>query len=237
MPSSKPPISANRSARTRVHGAGHGEHVAHGVVLLLVELAALDERHGVARRGRCPRPPGAAGGGRPSATSFGPDDGGVGAVGLLHEDAHGVGRRGDVVVAEQVEGGARRRRRAPRWRPPRSPGCPRSGARRRPGRTGPPGPSPRRRCRRRSRGSTGSGSPGRPGRRSSPRTRARDRARRPRPRRPGPSGRVGGRVRSGGRVLHGWSNGSRASRPPRDHAGGVCEAVSAPCDTSHKRLQ
>ena len=43
MPASKPPRAANRSARTSVHAAGDEEHVAHRVVLLLVELAPLDE--------------------------------------------------------------------------------------------------------------------------------------------------------------------------------------------------
>ena len=71
-------------------GAGDGEHVADGVVLLLVELAALDEGHGVAGVVDALAHLEEPAGGRPSATSFGPDDAGVGAVGLLDEEC---GRR------------------------------------------------------------------------------------------------------------------------------------------------
>ena len=85
-------------------GAGDGEHVAHGVVLLLVELAGLDQRHGVPRAvdalAHLEELPGVV-----PAHELGPDDGGVGAVRLLDEGADHVAVRGDVVVAEQEEGG------------------------------------------------------------------------------------------------------------------------------------
>ena len=105
MPSSKPPISANRSARTSVHGPGHGEDVAHGVVLRLVELAALDERHAVAGVVHALADLEQAARVVP-VDQLRADHGGVRAEGLLDEEPHGVGRQGDVVVAEQVERGA-----------------------------------------------------------------------------------------------------------------------------------
>ncbi|MEZ5266649.1 MAG: hypothetical protein R2755_33750 [Acidimicrobiales bacterium] len=85
-------------------GARHVEHVADAVVLLLVELVALTERErgteavgahadGEERLGLIP------------AHELGADDAGVGAVGLLHQQAHGVGGQGHVVVAEQEERG------------------------------------------------------------------------------------------------------------------------------------
>jgi hypothetical protein len=84
--------------------ARHHEHVTDGVVLLLVELAPLHQRHGVAgvvdaladleqARGVVP------------AHELGPDDRRVGAVRLLHQHPHGVRGRVHVVVAHEEEGG------------------------------------------------------------------------------------------------------------------------------------
>src|SRR5690606_3566060 len=83
-------------------GAGHDEHVAHSVVLCLVELTALHERCGEA--GPVERladleettriVPG---------DELGTDDGGVRTERLLDEHADGVGRRRYVVVAQEVE--------------------------------------------------------------------------------------------------------------------------------------
>ena len=91
-------VGAHQGARAR-----HREHVADRVVLRLVELAPLDERHAV---------PGVVHAltdlEQPlrvvPVDELRPDDGGVGPEGLLDEDPHDVGLRGDVVVAEQVEG-------------------------------------------------------------------------------------------------------------------------------------
>ena len=107
MPGSKPPSARNRSARTRVDRAGDVEHVAHGVVLLLVELAPLDV--GAGRAGLV----GAHADlqdavGRVPLDDLGPDHAGVRAVGLL--DHHLDRRRGR---------GARRRGRTGRTPRPR----------------------------------------------------------------------------------------------------------------------
>ena len=80
----------------------HREHVAHGVVLLLVELAPLDQR-----RGR----PGLVNGHSHLEQvervvprhQLRADDARVGSEGLLDEQAHRVGLGRDVVVAEQEE--------------------------------------------------------------------------------------------------------------------------------------
>ncbi len=86
-------------------GAGHHEHVAHRVVLLLVELAHLHvggEHAGlVGAHAHLEQ----AGGVVP-VDQLGADDAGVGAERLFHQAANGVGLQGDVVVHEQVEGGA-----------------------------------------------------------------------------------------------------------------------------------
>ena len=89
-------VGAHEQARR-----GHEEHVAHGVVLLLVELTRIDERGGRAEL---------VGGvadledvlGRLPVDELRPDDAGVRAVGLLHQLADGVGIERHVVV-EQAE--------------------------------------------------------------------------------------------------------------------------------------
>ena len=85
--------------------AGDAEDVANGVVLLLVELAALDGGDLVAGlvdlHADLEEPSGVVPGDQLRA-----DDAGVGAVRLLHEGPHRVRLQGDVVVAQQVEGGA-----------------------------------------------------------------------------------------------------------------------------------
>ena len=93
-------VGPHQRART-----GDGEDVAHGVVLRLVELAALHERHAVAGVVHALADLEQAARVVP-VDELGPDHGGVGPVGLLDEEAHGVGGEGDVVVAEEVEGGA-----------------------------------------------------------------------------------------------------------------------------------
>ena len=85
--------------------AGDVEDVAHGVVLLLVELAALDRGGGraelVGGHADVAQVPGVV-----PVDDLGADDAGVGPHGLLDEEADGVGVEAHVVVEEQVEGGA-----------------------------------------------------------------------------------------------------------------------------------
>ena len=89
-------VGADEHARRR-----HEEHVADGVVLLLIQLAGIDERR---RRpelvGRRPDLEQVLGG--VPVDDLRADDAGVGPVRLLHELADGVGVEGDVVV-EQAE--------------------------------------------------------------------------------------------------------------------------------------
>ncbi len=83
-------------------GRRGGEHVAHRVVLLLVELAPVDQRG--ARPGLVDRQPHTQ---QPvfvvPVDQFGGHDAGVGPERLLDHDAEGVGLGGDVVVAEDQE--------------------------------------------------------------------------------------------------------------------------------------
>jgi hypothetical protein len=86
-------------------GARDGQHLAHGVVLGLVQLAPVHEGGGHAQAvGRQPDAE------QPVAVVPGhelrADDAGVGAERLLDEVAHGVAVEGDVVVEEQQEVGA-----------------------------------------------------------------------------------------------------------------------------------
>ncbi len=196
--------------------AGHVEDVADGVVLLLVELAPLD----VGARGT-----GLVGAhadledavGLVPPHELGADHAGVRAEGLLDHDLDHVGIEPHVVVAEQVEGGALDRLRAPRWPPARSRRSRRAGAGGPPGRHRRCAPRGRRRCPRRSRAARRWGSPGprrwpasprtrAPGRgRPSPRRRRARPPRRPRPPRPAESPRARAR----------WGSGPATSRP--DH--------------------
>ena len=123
MPASKPPSGGEQVGAHERAAAGHDEHVAHRVVLLLVELARA--RRAARRRRPCrpPRRPGAARGRRPSATSLGPT------MPALERNASSTsvrtasGVEGHVVVAEAGRRRRPRRRRAPRWRPRRTRGC------------------------------------------------------------------------------------------------------------------
>jgi hypothetical protein len=86
-------------------GGGDGEDVAHRVVLLLVELAAVDQRRGgaglVNRQAHAEQAVGPV-----PVDQLGGHDARVGAQRLLHHEAQGVGLGGHVVVAEHQEGGA-----------------------------------------------------------------------------------------------------------------------------------
>ena len=86
-------------------GGGGGEDVTYRVVLLLVQLAAVDERHGGARL--VDRQADAQ---QPVVTvpvdQLGRHDAGVGSQRLLDQEPQGVGLGGHVVVAEDQEGGA-----------------------------------------------------------------------------------------------------------------------------------
>ena len=85
--------------------AGGHEHVAHRVVLAVVDLAGLDPVdhrsplvHGHPHMDQAL--------GVVPADHLGRDDPGVGAEGLLHQQVDGVGEQGHVVVAEQEVVGA-----------------------------------------------------------------------------------------------------------------------------------
>ena len=83
-------------------GAGDEEHVTYAVVLFLVELAPFAQREGGTEtigahahvQQRFWLVP---------AHQLGADHARVGSVGLLHQEPHGVGSQGDVVVADQEE--------------------------------------------------------------------------------------------------------------------------------------
>ncbi len=83
-------------------GARHVERVAHAIVLLLVELATLDVRDGIARlvgaHADRQQPLGVV-----PVDEFRPDDAGVRAERLFDHDLERVGLEADVVVAEQEE--------------------------------------------------------------------------------------------------------------------------------------
>jgi hypothetical protein len=83
-------------------GTGHEEHVPHAVVLLLVQLPPLAQREGRTEA------VGAHADGQQGlrlvpADQLRPDDAGVGAVGLLYQQADGVGGQRHIVVADQEE--------------------------------------------------------------------------------------------------------------------------------------
>ncbi len=100
--------AAERGEQVGAHqggGAGDVEDVADSVVLLLVELAALDVRGrgtGLVR----PHPHLQQPLGVVPLDQLGAHDAGVGTEGLLDHDLHDVGLETHVVVAEQVEGRA-----------------------------------------------------------------------------------------------------------------------------------
>ena len=102
---SKPPEGGEEVGPHEGGRAGDVEDVADGVVLGLVEVAPLDVVHrlAVAVGAHAHRQQAALVG---PLDDLGADDAGVGAVGLLHQEAHGVGGEAHVVVAEEVEGGA-----------------------------------------------------------------------------------------------------------------------------------
>ena len=86
-------------------GGGHREDVAHGIVLLLVELAPLDDRRDRARLVDV-EPDREQALGRVPLDELRADDAGVRAERLLDEQAHGVGVRRHVAVQDREVGGA-----------------------------------------------------------------------------------------------------------------------------------
>ena len=178
---------------------GDAEDVADGVVLLLVELAPLDGRHLVARLVDHRADLQQAGGVVPG-DQLRADDAGVGPVRLLDEGPHGVGLEGDVVVAEQVEGGALDDREDLVGGGAEPGVVRRGGARRRRAGRRRPAASGRRPNRRRRRAPTVTGSPGQRSPGGPPRTSRRGRGRRRR--RPPAGHRSWDRRRRSGRTRH-----------------------------------
>ena len=93
-------VGAHERAGTR-----DAEHITDGVVLLLVELAPVDQRHLapelVDRLAHLEQPPRVV-----PAHELGPDDRGIRPKCLLDHDPHDPGLERDVVVAEEEERGA-----------------------------------------------------------------------------------------------------------------------------------
>ena len=160
-------VGAHEHRRVR-----HEEHVAHAVVLFLVDLARLDrrERHAVVvdRHADLEQDLGMV-----VVDELGPDDPGVRPVRLLDHHAHRVGIEHDVVVAEEQEGRAldRLQRLVGRGREPDVLGEPAHVRGRQLARRSAPSDRRRRRCR--ARAPTAPGSPGRRATRARPRATAR----------------------------------------------------------------